>query len=124
MGIHVNNNRKNVALKYSGVGDSKPFPLIFEIDSGAVDRGANPSDDIRVVAISCGEGVPLCALFISEPKGGEVMEVTPDGLLGKIRIRLNVNIKSRTCEDLVSLEKEMHFSCFKAGKGAEGSCTE
>ena len=32
---------KSEALKYSGIKKEKPFPTILEIDSGAVDRGAD-----------------------------------------------------------------------------------
>ncbi len=35
---------KAVAIQYSGIKEGKPFPIIFEIDSGAVDRGADISD--------------------------------------------------------------------------------
>ena len=101
---------KNVAIKYSGVREGKPFPLIFDIDSGAVDRGAMISEFSQYPAEKECLFVPCSFL---EPQGGEVMEVTPNGLLGKVRIRLNMNIKSRTCEDLVSLKKEMHISSFK-----------
>ncbi len=33
-------SEKNVALMYSGVKDDLPFPEVFEITVGAVDRGA------------------------------------------------------------------------------------
>lgn len=32
---------KHVALQYSGIKEGKPFPIILEIDSGTVDRGAD-----------------------------------------------------------------------------------
>lgn len=32
---------KNIALRYSGVKEGRPFPTILEIDSGTVDRGAD-----------------------------------------------------------------------------------
>ena len=102
--------KKQVAIKYSGVRDGKPFPLIFEIDSGAVDRGAMISEFSQYPGEEECLFVPCSFL---EPQGGEVMEVTSDGLLGKVHIRINMNIKSRTCEDLVSMKKEMHISSFK-----------
>ena len=101
---------KRVAEKYSGVKEGKPFPLIFEIVSGAVDRGAMISEFSQYPAEQECLFVPCSFL---EPHGNEVMEVTPDGLVGKVRIRLNMNIKSRTCEDLVSQKKQMHITSFK-----------
>ena len=35
---------KAVAIHYCGIREGKPFPTIFEIDSGAVDRGADITD--------------------------------------------------------------------------------
>jgi hypothetical protein len=32
---------KTIAIQYSGIREGKPFPTIFEIDSGTVDRGAD-----------------------------------------------------------------------------------
>jgi hypothetical protein len=34
---------KAIAVMYSGIKEGKPFPSIFEIESGAVDRGADIS---------------------------------------------------------------------------------
>ena len=32
---------KSIAIQYSGIREGKPFPTIFEMDSGTVDRGAD-----------------------------------------------------------------------------------
>jgi hypothetical protein len=39
-GFMSTTSRKEIAIQYSGILEGKPIPTIFEIDSGAVDRGA------------------------------------------------------------------------------------
>lgn len=101
---------KETALRYSGVMDGRPLPAVFEMISGAVDRGA------VVLEFSQYPGEKEC-LFAPcsflEPQGNEVMELTKYGLVAKFRIRLNVNLKSRTCEELVAQKKQMHISSFE-----------
>ncbi len=100
---------KNVALSYSGIREGKPYPIIFEFVAGAVDRGA------VITQFSQYPGEQEC-LFLPcsflEPQGGEAIEVTKAGIVGKIHIRLNMNMKARTCDDLINQKKEMHVSSF------------
>ena len=101
---------KATALRYSGVMDGRPLPAVFEIVSGAVDRGAVVSEFSQYP----GEKECLFApCSFLEPQSGEVMELTEHGLVAKFRIRLNVNLKSRTCEELVAQKKQMHISSFE-----------
>ena len=39
-GFMSTTSRREVAVLYSGVGEGKPLPTVFEIRAGAVDRGA------------------------------------------------------------------------------------
>jgi hypothetical protein len=54
---------------------------------------------------------PPCSFM--EPLGGEAVEVTGDGVVGKVRVRLNANLKARCCNDLVAQKKNMHIAAFK-----------
>jgi hypothetical protein len=45
--------------------------------------------------------------------GGESVEVTSHGLVGKMRVRPNVNLKALTVEELISKRKTMHLSAFQ-----------
>jgi hypothetical protein len=39
--------------------------------------------------------------------------VTADGIVGKIRVRLNANTKSRRCEEIMAQKKSMHLASFR-----------
>ena len=47
------------------------------------------------------------------PDGGEAIQVTADGIIGKIHVRLNANTKSRRCEEIVAQKKSMHLASFR-----------
>ena len=53
---------------------------------------------------------PPCTFI--EPLGAEAVEVTPSGVVAKLHVRLNINLKSKTCQELVSQKKRIHLSCF------------
>ncbi len=38
--------------------------------------------------------------------------MTPSGIVAKLHVRLNINLKSKTCLELVSQKKQIHTSCF------------
>ena len=48
-----------------------------------------------------------------EPRGGEAIEVTEDGIVGRIRVRLNANLKARTCDEIVAQKKTTHLAAFR-----------
>ena len=123
---------KAVAIHYCGIREGKPFPTIFEIDSGAVDRGADITDlsqypgkhlvftlSIRILTffaavLRAGEKeclFPPCAFL--EPRAGEALEVTPAGIVGKVKVRLNINLKAATIKELLSRRRTMHLSAFE-----------
>jgi hypothetical protein len=42
-GFMSTTSEKSIAIQYSGIKEGKPFPTVFEIDCGTVDRGADIS---------------------------------------------------------------------------------
>mmetsp|Transcript_42079 Transcript_42079/g.87924 ORF Transcript_42079/g.87924 Transcript_42079/m.87924 type:complete len:657 (-) Transcript_42079:439-2409(-) len=101
---------KDVAVRYSGIREGKPFPTIFEIDCGTVDRGA----DITEFSQYPGERECLFApCSFLEPLGDEAIEVTSTGVVGRLRLRLNANLKARNLSELEGQKKQMHLASFK-----------
>ena len=67
----------------------------------------------RVPAASAGEKeclFPPCSFL--EPLGTEAVEVTSFGVLGKVRVRLNANLKARSLAELVAQKRIMHNAAF------------
>ena len=54
---------------------------------------------------------PPCSFL--EPRGGEAIEVTEEGVVGRIRVRLNANLKARTCDEIVAQKKTTHLAAFR-----------
>jgi hypothetical protein len=48
-----------------------------------------------------------------EPLGGEALEATPFGVVGKVKVRLNANLRSLTLEELRNKKKDMHLASFR-----------
>ena len=54
---------------------------------------------------------PPCSFL--EPLGREVIEVSEHGVVVKLRVRLNCNLKLRSCDEIVAQKKTMHLSAFR-----------
>jgi ankyrin repeat protein len=103
---------RSVAVQYSGVMDGKPQASIMEIHPNSVDRGADISEfsqypaerEFLFVPMSFVQGEGRCRLEIGP--GGGVLKV--------ISVRININIKTETVEQLMGKKKSMHLSAFKS----------
>ena len=88
---------KDVAFQYSGLEDGRQLPMVLEITVGSVARGAC----IREVSQYPHEEEHLwvpCSFL--ESAGNRVLEVTPEGVVALIPVRINVNLKARTAEEI------------------------
>ena len=54
---------------------------------------------------------PPCSFL--EPQGGEAMEVTRYGIVGKLRVRVNANLKAPTLTELLNQKRNMHLASFR-----------
>ena len=78
--------------------------------SAAVDHGA----DIGQFSQYPGEREYLWnPLSLVEPNGQPFVEDTPDGIVTILPVRMNMNVKSMTVDELVGQKKAMHLSSFK-----------
>jgi hypothetical protein len=103
---------RSVAIRYSGVKDRKPQASIMEIHPNAIDRGADISEfsqypgekEFLFVPMSYVQGEERCRVEIGP--GGGVLKV--------ISVRININLKTETSEQLKGKKKSMHTTAFKS----------
>ena len=101
---------KDVALQYSGVREGKPLAAALVVKTGGVDRGAS------LVLFSQYQGekeflwLPLSFL---QPDGDRFLQVTADGVVSMVPVRVIPNQKSSTLEEALERKKTMHIVAFK-----------
>ena len=101
---------RQIAIDYSGAKDDKPHSAVFVITAGAVDRGACIRDLSQYPTEVEYLWLPLSFLA---PSGEQYLELTNQGLLLIIPVRVNANVKARTIEELEEQKKIIHLSSFK-----------
>ena len=80
-----------------------------QVRSAAVDHGA----DIGVFSQYPGEQEFLWnPLSLVEPNGRPFVEDTPEGIVTILPVRMNMNVKTMTVEELLRQKKTMHLSSF------------
>jgi hypothetical protein len=103
---------RDIAVEYSGVKDNKPRASLMEILPNSVDRGADISDFSQYPAEREFLFVPMS--FV-QGEGRCRVEVGPNGgLLTVISVRVNINLKSETVEQLKGKKKSMYITAFKS----------
>jgi len=103
---------RSVAVQYSGVRDNKPKASIMEIHPNSVDRGADISDFSQYP----GEKEFLIVPYsFVQGDGRQRTEITDGGgVLTVISVRVNINLKTETLEQLLGKKKSMHIAAFKS----------
>ena len=105
LGIMSTTTTRDVAIQYSGT--EKGRPTVFEIEVGQVDRGA----PLRWVSQYPGEDkIVMPPLSNLEVVGSARMEDTHKGIVMVIPLRINVNLKSLTMDELQGRRKLLHIS--------------
>lgn len=100
---------KNIALRYSGVEEKRPKPTVLVVKVSSVDRGAciksmsQYQDEIEYLWLPCS--------FVEE-NGPKYLEVTDDGAVTMIPVKINCNLKLLTVEDFISQKKKQHLQSF------------
>ena len=107
-GLLSTTTAKETAFQYSGVDKNRG--TVFEIQAGRVDVGAS----IHFLSQYPGEAEflmqPLCCLEVmGEPR----VDRTPKGEVVVVPMRVNVNLKAQTVEDLIQRRKYLHSSMAK-----------
>ena len=101
---------EQVALQYSGAAEGKPLPMLFEIVVGPVDCGAcilELSQYPKEVEFLF---LPMSFIY---PDGTPRFTVSAAGLGARaIPVRVNLNLSSRTVEQILGQKKRMHCAAF------------
>ena len=103
---------RSVAVQYSGVRDNKPKASIMEIRPNSVDRGA----DISEFSQYPGEKEYLIVPYsFVQGEGRQRTEITDGGgVLTVISVRVNINLKTETVEQIRRKKRSMHITAFKS----------
>jgi hypothetical protein len=108
-GFMSTTSSRRVAIQYSGVREGRPLPKVFVIRVGSVDRGARIADFSQYQGEAETLFVPLSYL---EADGGERLEVTADGAVGLVPVRVNANLTGSTLGELEGRRKRAHLASF------------
>ncbi len=101
---------REVAINYSGVKKLRPLPIVLEIKGGSVDKGACIQEFSQYPAENECLFVPCSFL---EQVSHHCLEITKDGIVIVIPVRVNVNLKTMTVDEYVQQQKAMHISSFR-----------
>jgi len=98
---------KNVAVQYSGVKEGKPRAGIFQISPNSVDRGADIVEFSQYPAEKEFLFVPYS--FIQGEGRQRTEVVAGGGVLTVVPVRVNINLKTETTEELKEKKKRLHL---------------
>jgi hypothetical protein len=103
---------RTVAVQYSGVKDGKPKAGILQVQPNSVDRGA----DISQFSQYPGEKEYLFVPYsFVQGEGRQRAEVDGSGgVLTIVPVRVNINLKTETVEELKDKKKRMHLVSARA----------
>ena len=109
-GFMSTTSRKEVAIQYTGAAQGRSLPTLLQVRAAAVDHGA----DISEFSQFPGEREFLWnPLSLVEPDGDPVVEHADDGMVTILPVRMNLNVKSLTVDELEEQKKAIHLSAFK-----------
>jgi hypothetical protein len=101
---------KQIAINYCGINADKPLPLVLAVRVGAADRGACIRDfsqypsEVEYLFVPCS--------FV-EQESTEYLEITAAGVVRVFPVRVRVNAKSATVDELEKKKKSLHMASFK-----------
>lgn len=111
-GMMSTSSDRDVALGYSGVKQRKPKAMVMVIEATSVDRGADISDFSQYPGEKEFLWLPCSFVHRAQPGGGRV-EVIDGGLVTFVPVRVNLNLKTETVEELLEKKKSMHVAGFE-----------
>jgi ankyrin repeat protein len=103
---------KSVAVQYSGVKEGKPRASILQIVPNSVDRGADISEFSQYPAEREFLFVPYS--FIQGEGRQRTEVVAGGGVLTVVPVRVNINLKTETTEELKEKKKRLHLVSARA----------
>jgi WD40 repeat protein len=104
---------RNVALGYSGVRAKRAKATLMVIEASSIDRGA----DIAEFSQYPGEQEFLylpCSFIQRTRQGNGRVQVVDGGLIKLVSVKVNLNIKTQTVEELQEQKKSLHMVSAKS----------
>jgi hypothetical protein len=104
---------RDVALGYSGVKERRPKAMVMVIETSSIDRGA----DISEFSQYRGEKEFLylpCSFVQRVRQGSGRVQVVDGGLVAFFSVKVNLNIKTQTVEELQEQKKSLHIVSAKS----------
>jgi WD40 repeat protein/regulator of replication initiation timing len=104
---------RDVALDYSGVKDRRPKAMVMVIETSSIDRGADISEFSQYQDEK--EFLYLPCSFVQQTRQGKGRaQVVNGGLVAFVSVRINLNIKTQTVEELQAQKKSLHMVSAKS----------
>jgi ankyrin repeat protein len=103
---------RSVAVQYSGVRDGRPRAGILQILPNSVDRGADISEFSQYPAEKEILFVPYS--FVQGEGRQRTEVVDGGGVLTVVPVRVNINLKTETVEELMEKKKRLHLVSARA----------
>ncbi len=102
------------ALQYSGVYQSKPGACMLQMQSSSIDRGADIAEFSQFPGESEFTFVPCSFVQRSGNTKAHLVSIGDQfGYLSIVPVRVNVNLKIETLEDLLQKKKTTHLTSFR-----------
>jgi WD40 repeat protein len=104
---------RDVALQYSGIKDGLPKAMVMVIETSSIDRGA----DIGQFSQYRGEQEFLylpCSFIQRTRPGTSRIQLLDGGLVTFVDVKVNLNIRTQTVEELQHQKKSMHLVSAKS----------
>ena len=111
-GMMSTSSDRDVALGYSGVKLRRPRAMVIVIEVTSVDRGADVSEFSQYPLEKEFLWVP-CSFVQRAQSGGGRIQVVDGGLVTFVPVRVNLNLKADTVEELLEKKKSMHITGFE-----------
>jgi ankyrin repeat protein len=109
-GFMSTTSSKEIAIDYSGVKNIGSLPIVLEIRGGSIDRGACIQSFSQYPREREYLFVPCSFL---EQESEQYVEVTPDGIVIVIPVKINANLRTKTVDAYREQQKELHISSFR-----------
>jgi WD40 repeat protein len=99
---------RDIALQYSGVKEGLPKAMVMVIETSSIDRGASLAEFSQYPEER--EFLYLPCSFIQRTRpGNSRVQVLDDGLVVFVYVKVNLNIRTQTVEELRDQKRSMHL---------------
>jgi ankyrin repeat protein len=109
-GFMSTTSNKSIAIMYTGIAKGKMLPTLLQITPAAIDHGADISKFSQFPSEKEFLWNP-CSLL--EPCAESFFEVTADGIVSVIPVRMNMNVKTMTLNEIRDQKRKMHLTSFE-----------